>query len=366
MIDVDERRSMTLSLHRLQNIDCPYRFFYDETNNVRKLHIRDGTMNVAAAEPFVLGGIVDAEANQSFAADELRRALQLQSNVRDIKLRHLGSGDFLRLLKSGRIRTFLEWIAERGTFIHYQVIDLLYWSSVDIVDSILAQTDEAGLFGFHLHYKGSLFTLLRADLPSTIALLARFRYPDVGDRHRDFLNELLAALEQDESLDHFEHYMLKGLLQLGRKLDRLPFLADETPNLLVDGLGPFVLDRLCLFKNAQHVLDEEPVIEAYLQEHALCERGKPFQNHRFANSAGEPGVQIADVLTGLLGKAFGYIARTPLQDVEADLAVLTAQQRKTLDLLATQLDRSTDHCAAFAHYIIPLADQMRASILFST
>jgi hypothetical protein len=365
MIDVDERRALIVSVHPLANIDRPYRFFYDETNNVRKLRIRDGALNVATAGPFVLGGIVHAAPGQTFDAVELRQAVGLQSNISDIKLRHLGSGNFLQLLDAKRVATFLRWITDRDLFVHYQAVDLLYWTSVDIIDSILAEAGEEAPSEFHFMYKDSLFSLLRTDLRASIAMFARYGYPDVGDRHREFLEGLLARLEEDERLDHFDHRMLKGILQIGLKCGRLPFLADETPNLLVDGMGPFVLDRLCLFKSSSHVIDEEPVIQSYLADHPLSERGMAFCNYRFADSGSEPGIQIADMVTGLLGKAFAYLARTELRELKADVSGLSPRQRSSLRLLAEMLDRSVGECAGFAHYILPLSDQARASTLFA-
>jgi hypothetical protein len=367
MIDVDERRAMILSLHRLDNVDRAWVFYYDETNNVRKLHIRDGVINVATPEPFVLGGIVDGERRGLLDLRDLRKALKLQNTIHEIKLRHLGSGDFLQLLNSERIEIFLRWIAEQGFFIHYQATDLLYWSSVDIVDSIIAGTKEAALAEFQFAYKDSLFAILRDDIASTVALFGRYNYPDVGEQHQAFLGELLNVLDhQDERLDPFARYMLKGLVQLGRKLDRLPFLVDEAPNVLVDGLGPFALERVCLFKHAEHIFDEEPVIERFLTQMELGEGGKPFRNYRFADSATEAGIQIADVVAGIIGKAFGYVTRTPLGPLEKDLAGLSSQQRRSLRLLGSHLDRATDECGAFAHYIISLEDQRRASLLFSS
>jgi hypothetical protein len=363
MIDVDERRALVLGMHPLENVDRAYRFHYDETNNVRKLHVRHGALNVEAVEPFVLGGIVEAAPGPTLDIADLRDALRLQANVSDIKLRHLASGGFLQLLDSKRVAAFLEWITERGLLVHFQVVDLLYWTIVDIVDSILAQADEAPFFQFHLAYKDSLLSLLRADQSATIALFARFEYPNVGERHREFLDEILDMLEQDESLEHFPRYMLKGILQLGRNADRLPFLADETPNLLVNGFGPFALERLCLFKQSEHILDEEPVIRAYLEAHPLTEGGRPFLNHRFANSASQPGIQVADIVAGLLGKAFSYIGRTELKELDADLLGMSPGQRASLARLSALLDRSTDQCSGFAHFLIPPGDRFKTSNL---
>ncbi|MER9880999.1 hypothetical protein [Mesorhizobium sp. M0118] len=48
------------------------------------------------------------------------------------------------------------------------------------------------------------------------------------------------------------------------RLDTLPYLEDETPNVLIESFAPFYVQWLCLFKNSQHVLDVEEVVKEYL------------------------------------------------------------------------------------------------------
>jgi hypothetical protein len=358
MTDVNELRALMLGL---PNVDERYAFFYDETNNVRKLHLIDGVLNIERPECFVLGGVVRRHSDQAISLDRLRQTLRLQANVNEIKLKHLGSGGFLDLLKAERMATFLDWLTAEDFLIHYQATDILYWSIVDIVDSVIAGAGQTQLFAFHLPLKDSLYSLLRFDIEGTAVLLGRYGYPDVGERRPAFIRELLDLLEAREGLlDHFSHYMLKGLLQMGRDIESLPFLDGETPNVLIDEFGHFYLNRLSIFRNSVHVLDEEPVIETFLERAQLTDRGLPFRNHRFANSKSEPGVQLSDVVAGLLGKMFTYISQTSRDEIEDDLDTLSGQQRYCLDALARLLDRSTDECPVFAHYAISAEDQMRA------
>ena len=58
MIDVNEMRDSILAAYDLPNVDERYTFYYDETNNVRKLHLTSAGMNIRRPDCFVLGGIV--------------------------------------------------------------------------------------------------------------------------------------------------------------------------------------------------------------------------------------------------------------------------------------------------------------------
>jgi hypothetical protein len=349
----------------LPNVDERYTFYYDETNNVRKLHLTPNGMNIRRPDCFVLGGVVRPGLPVPIDLEPLHGALRLQSNIKEIKLKHLGSGGFLELLGSARVGAFLEWLTTNGFLVHYQVTDLLYWSIVDIVDSILAEADAPELVMVHPMLKDSLYALLRDDVDGTAELLGRYDYPNVGrERRGAFVAELLDLLEHREDfLEHFPYYMLKGLLQLARGVGSLPYLEDEAPNVLIDGFGGFVVNRLCLFKNSQHILDNEKQIETYLESLGLADSGKPLRHHRFADSMTEPGIQLSDCVAGLLGKLFTYLNRTPVDELEEDISGLSSQQERGLSLLSAMLDVSTNECPAFAHYIISAEDQRRAHLV---
>lgn len=365
MIDVNAMRDPIIAAYGLPNVDEEYTFYYDETNNVRKLHLTPEGLNIRRPECFVLGGVVHREPPKPIDLSQLRTAMRLQSNVGEIKLRHIASGGFLDVLRSARLATFLEWLAAERFLIHYQVTDLLYWSIVDIVDSILTQAGARELMAVHPMLKDSLYTILRDDIDGTAELLGRYDYPDVGrSRRAAFVVELLDLVENREGmLDHFPFYMLKGLLQMARGLSSLPYLEDETPNVLIDGFGSFFANRLCLFKNAHHVLDDEKQIEAYLESLSITDDGAPLRHFRFANSKAEPGIQLSDAVAGLLGKLFGYLNGTPMQEIEHDMAALSDIQKRNLSLLAKLLDCSTDECPGFAQYVISMEDRARASFV---
>lgn len=365
MLDVNEIRNPIIALYGLPNVDGEYTFYYDETNNVRKLRLTPDGMNIRRPDCFVLGGVLQARNPKPIDLVPLRSALRLQQNVGELKLKHIASGGFLDVLRSARLETFLEWLAAERLLVHYQVTDLLYWSIIDIVDSILTEAGATQLMAVHPMLKDSLYTVLRDDIDGTAEMLGRYDYPDVGpDRRAAFIAELLELAEQREHLlEHFPYYMLKGLLQTARGLDALPYLEDQTPNVLIDGFGTFFANRLCLFKSGHHILDDEKQIEAYLESLQISDQGVPLRHYRFVNSKAEPGVQLSDAVAGLLGKLFSYLNRTNMAELEKDTAGMSDIQLRNLALLARLLDRSTDECPGFAQYVISMEDRQRAAFL---
>jgi hypothetical protein len=364
MIDVNELRTAAIHLHSLTGCDLPYLLHYDETNNVRRLLVTPSGLNVGTPEPFVLGGIARRLPCGMLDYPSLRSALKLQRTTNDLKLNHLGKGDFVQLLGAGKVALFLDWLRDQGLFVHYSVLDPLYWSIVDIIDSIIAAERDIELVAIAVQLKDDLYRVLRQDVQRTADLFQRYSYPNVGRQQSiKFAEELLEALDGSRHLmADFNFQMLKGVLQLALSLESLPFLEEEKPNVLIDRFSDFYIERICLFKNSEHILDTEPTVRAQFAERTFMDGERVLQNYRFADSHDEPGVQISDVVVGLLGKCFSYLNRTGQGELLATRACLSPVQRASLDTFATLLDKSSDENAAFAHYTLSLEDQRRAAI----
>jgi hypothetical protein len=365
VVDVNWIRDREIALHGLTAADTEYTIYYDETNNIRRLHVRSDGLNVREPKCFVVGGIAHRGPSRLLVLSELRSALRVQANAREIKLKNVATGEFGELLNASRLEVFLTWLVEQGLFVHYSVLDPLYWSIVDIVDSILTEHHEPMLLGLNLQLKNDLYAVLRHDYDGTIDIFQRYRYPDIGrERRAAFVAELLDLLEFRRGLlEDFNYMMLKGLLQIAEQLDALPYLEDETPNVLIDGFAPFYVQRLCLFKNSHHILDVEEVVREHLERTPFTDGDHELRHFRFAVSHDETGIQVSDVVTGLLGKLFSFICATDDAELVTVRRALGRQQRRNLDLLNTLLDRSIEENKAFAHFVLSLRDQEAAAFL---
>jgi hypothetical protein len=213
------------------------------------------------------------------------------------------------------MQTFLSWLLDEGLFVHFSVLDPLYWSIVDIVDSILTEHGEMRLMMANWELKDALYTILRHDPDDTVELFQRYSYPNVGrERRSEFVAKMLERLEVRADL-LFSAMMLKGVLQIGGKLEALPYLEEETPNVLIDGFGASFVQRICLFKNSSHIVDVEEVIMDYIGAQGFMDGEQPLDIHRFAASHDEPGIQISDIVAGTLGKFFSMIQRSSHEEL---------------------------------------------------
>lgn len=359
IIDVNELRREPIALNRLSNADRAYTIYYDETNNIRRLHVREDGLNVREPKCFVVGGIAYTGTGRDIDLTSLRSALRIQPSAPEIKLKHVATGEFLQILAAQKLEVFLQWLEGQGLFIHYSVVDPIYWSIVDIVDSILAESGESQLFAFNRQLKNDLYTVLRVDYDGMVDMFRRYTFPNIGsEKHHAFVEELIELAEdRADLLDHFSYMMLGGVLQMGRKLKTLPFLENEAPNVLIDGFGAFFLEHLCLLKNASHILDVEDLIQNYLKDMKFVDGKKDLAHFRFAISHEEPGIQLSDVVAGLLGKYFSFICASKDEALSDARSTLNHQQRRNVDLLHDLLERSIAENPVFAHSVISTRDQ---------
>lgn len=353
LVDIDEIRDAHLAMHGLTKADAEYVFYHDETNNIKKLRLGVQGFNVTEPGVFVLGGVVHDGAPRSFDPESLRNAMHIQRSAGELKLKHVAKGEFLDLLTSDKLTTFLQWISDNDLFVHYHALDPLFWSLVDIMDSILYRLGEPRLMELHIRLKADLTALLRANLPETTSLFYRYNYPDLAPENRKpFLNELISMLEQsDDVLPEFNSMMLKGMLQAGRDLPSLDFIEGCTPHLLIESFTIFYLKRIALFKHSTHILDMEDSIRDDLQSMKLVSGGQPVKNYRFADSKSEPGIQVSDIVVGLIGKMYSYFAGTTRDEVSAARASLIGTSLKNAELLRDIIDASHEANIAFLDHV---------------
>ena len=363
MIDVNKLRNLAINLHGLCNVDEVYTIYYDETNNIRRLLVTPDGLNVQEPRCYVLGGIAYKGSRHRLCVDDLRSTLRIQKSTVELKLKHLGKGDFVKLLASKKISIFLKWILSEEIYLHYQVVDVLYWSVVDIVDSILTELRQSELLAYAPLLKSDLYEVLRYDLDYTVEMYSRYSYPDVGkQRRRDFIEELLSMLvTRRDLLQDINYYVLKGLLQAAAKLESLPYLENEKPNVLLDGFSEFYSNRICMFKNSVHIMDIEEIIEKRLNTLEFVDEGNPVTNYQFVDSKREVGIQVSDIVVGLLGNFFTFINNRKSKDLFTIKSNLSAIQRDALSQFREVISLSIAENPAFTMRIMSLRDECKAA-----
>lgn len=82
MIDVNELRKFDIALNELTGADAAYTMYYDETNNIRRLHTRADGLNVSEPKYFVIAGIAYCGPPRELNIDDLRQRCRIQKTTK--------------------------------------------------------------------------------------------------------------------------------------------------------------------------------------------------------------------------------------------------------------------------------------------
>ncbi|MBS4211615.1 DUF3800 domain-containing protein [Neobacillus rhizophilus] len=346
-----------------------YTFYYDETNNIRSFHLKEGNLNAMAEANFVLGGVMHIGNNPTADFNTLRSDLKLQKTVKEIKLRHLATGNFIECLNSKKLNIYLNWLLTSDLYIHYTNLNIFYYSIVDIIDSII---DDAILRQFPVdlinNLKNDLYRIAMLEKDSFIDLFYTFEYPNIKDNKiTDFIDSLIDIIDKYISnIDfHIGLTIIKQLLKQSRKKGELYFLNNETDHSLINDFSDFFLRSIYLFKNSHHVFDEESVIEGILNDIDLYDGGKKVKPYEFVGSKKTSLTQVSDVIVGLLGKCFLFINSTPAYSLHVIKKGLKPLQLDNLTLLINIIAKSNNFNKALLLSVTSLHEREKTSILLS-
>lgn len=349
-LDANDMRQMMIDAFQLRRVDERFTFYYDETNNIRKFYLTANGTNILEHNNFVLGGIALREGEALPDITSLRAKLRMQSNAPEIKFAHVAKGDFEKVLNSKKLEIVLSWIIEHGISIHYSSVNIIYWSIVDIIDSILAEDKFEHYRPHHQHMKNELYRLVNLDKPTFLAVMKQHHYPDIQrGRTADFIADVHAYLDtHSPEDDNLPALILKALIKKSASLPELAYLVDEEENMLIESFQGFYTRPIMLFKNAIHIFDHEIQIEKSLSGVKLKD-GARHVDFSFSNSRNEPGIQIADVVTGLLGKYQSFVEEYPLQELLNRKSSWNEIQATNFNLLRQLIDLSDEISNAFIH-----------------
>lgn len=338
----------------LYGLDEEYAFFYDETNNIRKFWIRKDGFN-EQPKNFVLGGIVHKKSDPLIELDEMVKSLHIQKSAKEIKFNQLATGSYLGVLNSKKIRTLLEWLIANGVFIHYTNFNILYWSLVDIVDSLWDEPELRQYMRYVMYIKNELFNLANADLDRLVPILKKYRFPNIQrNAGPAFMMEFSGFLESVSKKPQSDiSKLVIYMVSKGANLPELPFIMDNEDDVLIDSFDSLFLSPLYIYPTSSHTFDSETKIQKALGSTQVEYKGG-FVEYSFVDSRDCVEIQLSDSICGLLGSHFNFLEAHSVEELIEIKQNLNSVQRQTLSLLSKLIDISDAQSNGFMHRISPM------------
>lgn len=329
--------------------------YYDETNNIRKLLLKENGFNVTKHDNFVLGGIVLKAEQDIGDINELRDILRIQKTAPEIKFDLVAKGNFERVLDSRKLGQALTWLLNKNIGIHYSNINILNWSILDIIESIIADDEFYYYLPAHRAIKNELYRIVIKDLPTFLGILRRYHYPNIDrSKTREFLYEVEQFIQRYWPGNVFQATtLLDELIRKAQSLPELSFLVDETPYQLIGSFEHFFLNRICTFKNSTHIFDEEYEIQKAVEKFRIVDSDREI-SFSFVDSKAVAGIQLSDIVVGFLGKYFTFIEQTPLKALLRIRGNLTRIQASNLELVSQLITISDRISKSLLHRVTTL------------
>jgi hypothetical protein len=378
IFELDEiREKFFQGIINRKKLDDKFIFYYDESNNFRKLYLTENGINIRLDniyKNFVLGGICFKKKIDETELVVLKDNLKLQKNIKEIKLKHIAKGNFLECLSSKKLNIFLQWIYA-NSYLHYSSLNYLFWSIIDIIESSILLDFDSILLHFAL--KTIFYEIVKANLRDFVILFNKYSYPNIKkEMTNEFLEEIIQLLENCYKNFNIKklriekdifNFLFKHLIFVlkNSKNKELTFIMNEKNSILIENLKEFYLRPLYTFVNSKHIFDEERSIEKFFEDYEEFVYKKNKIDICFVNSKYNEFIQLSDVMIGLIGKMYEYLNMKSMDDIEKDINDLNNIQRKNLILLKNIIIKSDKVCKCFIHSIEPLTEKRKFELVLN-
>lgn len=342
-MDVDEYRKICCEYSGIPVFDGKYSFYYDETGNVRKFKLTRNGVNAdeGISNDFILGGVLFKDDATIADIDTLFDELKIKTS--EIKFKTLaGRGaDFWTAIGKRPIQQFLTWLESSGLYVHYATLNNLYYSIVDIVDSLFVSQPQ---FNFGPEWarllKASLHKFVLEHLDEVLPKLYSYNYPSLAKADiKNFCYDLSDLIQSYGDQDFYLENFRQLLRAKGRKGELL-FIEDNTPGLLVEEYSGLRHGQCAFYKDSMHYFDGEAEAEYSLENTIFTLNGNKISNYKFLDSKEERLIQISDVWVGLLGRLFFMLDHSSPDIIKSKMDSLSGAQKECIRIINYLLDRS--------------------------
>lgn len=349
-IDYAIVRQFFIDNYDLKNIDYPYKFYYDETNNCRTLLLKKDGFNIENInKDFVVGGIVLKKLVSNIEIEEFIKEFHFQPTMKEFKLEHFClSGNFFDCMKSKKIHKLLVWLDQKNIFIHFHALNLLYYSIVDIIDAF---SDGKFEYAISNQLKTLLYKYAILDIENFSKLLFKYNFPNIRKNlFRKFSTELVNWIDSIEVEPADKNFIItvKKIIIESKKNYGMILLLNNIDNVLIEDFAQLYIQKLVLFLNSVHTFDEEPKIKEKLRNQKIMVNKNEIKNYVFVNSINERLIQLSDVICGILGRLFTTANQMTIQEIT--LYDLTELQKNNIYIFKNIIDKSTEENKVFAGY----------------
>lgn len=347
MIEVETLNEMIYDLHGYKESDKRYNFFYDETNNYRKVKITANGFNNnrILIENYVIGGICFENNVTGKSILKLKNKLKINQKY-ELKSAQLfrGKKKFEDCIVNRNLSIILDWILDNA-YIHYTDMDSFYYTIIDIVDSVCANEIGRLLPQDLLEaIKDELYFLLKDNIGFFVKLCAKTNYPNIDKENiKLFCNTLIFLIEREIEANQEKYFVLETFRQLLKTVrsNELVFLQNNEKDTIVESFHYIRQQRCIIFQKSFHVFDnEDKDMKNMENEKMLLKDGSELSNYKFVDSKEYFEIQLSDCIVALISKYLKFLSYNSVEYIDNCIKTMNEIGKENLLKLIKIIDKS--------------------------
>lgn len=365
MKNVEEFYMAIEKLHGYKNNGKVYLFYYDETNNYRKVIITEKGLNdfKVMFDNFTIGGIC-FEIEKEIDTKDLISNLKLQKG-QELKSKTFfrGKNSFKDCIEHPKLFQILNWIL-KNTYIHYSDIDSIYFSVIDIVDSI-CNNPIAKYFPKELidAFKDELYWAIRNNFIFFLDICKKTHYPNLIDENIGIFCKGIVDIINKEQEKNCTLELLKDLIEQYTDYKDLIFLKDNEEKIIMDSFYSLRQQRCIIFTNSMHIFDKELIDEQKMNDDSMIlDDGNKLLNYKFVDSKDEINIQISDIIIYLIAKYLKFLTYYSNEYIDRTIKSLNKIGKENLVLLIKIINKSNEENTFFLETINSQTVNLRRNI----
>lgn len=359
-------------------------FYYDESNNIRVFRNRENGFNIDSLLNFAVGGVVFINDINCSAITQLISKLNIDKRASELKLKlflNNKSETFLKEISNRKLVNFLKLLNDiNDVYIHFNVINVLYYSIVDVIDDILRdgnkiwKDQKMSNQKYSEKLKNFLYMSMISDLQETARKLYEVHFPNIEkEREIEFLEIIKNFIEKRKVKNGDDKDTKKDLTRLIDecilKIKKGKFnllLCKDNDSKIKDGkiIDTLIKNfqwsyifKILLYPKSEHVFDEEYEIQNQLENNNFS-RSEYSRKYSFVNSKSDINLQISDVIIGLIAKLFDFISLNNNKAIKKiNILSKDDDSKKVLYYLQSLLRKSNSIESTFFYYSIAETDK---------
>lgn len=345
MINVEDVKKEMSELYQIPIFDEEMTFYYDESGNCRKfLLTKKGFNNEDSTKSdFVLAGVAHEGKTFEINMSELYKIFHYQPSQKELKFKHLyhNSSDFISFMESDRLTHFIKWLDESGLYIHYSSMNNLYYSLVDIIDSLYETHPLCAVYFSEI--KSAFYDFVLEHQDELVDILVKHSYPNVKNVQL-FCDDLCILIKNynDDTIYYPGFFLefLRQMLKTAGKLEKMVFVQDNEESVLIDDYYSLYLDRCLVFSKSFHIFDEEKEVQEKFKNIELRDNKGEIKNWTFIKSTENIYIQISDLVAGLLRKLFMFLDSYSIDEIKEISSTFSSKHVTNFSIILKLIDKS--------------------------